>query len=337
MSLQPGAFAASPGDLEAEAPDSGLAQRRRHRRQQPQIFLRREAADIAQHEVRIRARAAPGVKELGIDAPPHGNHPAAGARPQDGGELGIGREQHLPAPEEPADAIHHEPLDEGRRAIAKAAGQPGANTADAARRELVKVGVPGGRERNIQPRRDDSSEDTQAARAGEVDEVGPKAPHPRLGGFEEAEEQQVEAQIGIEREGDAAARQIQTPHRTVFARRGALAGANAEERQATPSRECIPFAAGAGGAVHLVKRVGEESDAGSAGHGISGSSLTARPRAIESTARIPGLARNPITETKLWITGWPPSGHSYAKVTISPLSVFKKTRSSQRARPVNSG
>src|SRR5262249_3369481 len=112
---------------------------------------------------------------------------------------------------------------------------------------------------------------------------------------------------------------------------------NAEERQPAPLRERLPLAARAGPAVDFLVGIAEGSDPGGASKIFPGPTGEGGPRAIENIARIPGLARNPITEMKLRTTAGPPLGHSDLNVTISPLSRWKYTRSTQRSRPVKSG
>jgi len=116
-------------------------------------------------------------------------------------EFRVRRKDQLGPGEEFANAVHDEALDKIRATPAQAIREPSQGASDTAGGKLVKIGVPGSHQRRTKSGRDDGAKYPEVAGAGDVDEVRAESAHLRLDGLEQSQEPNVEAQIGIDREG----------------------------------------------------------------------------------------------------------------------------------------
>ena len=86
------------------------------------------------------------------------------------------------ASEEPADAIEHELLHTTQGALLQASRPPPDHARYASRGEFMQVGVPRCRQRHTQTGSHHGAENSEIARAGEMDEVACELPYPLLHG-----------------------------------------------------------------------------------------------------------------------------------------------------------
>jgi hypothetical protein len=102
------------------------------------------------------------------------------------------------------------------------------------------------------------AEDSNLARAGYVDDVGPKVPYRGFDYVEITQEGKIKIMLRINRKAESAAAQFHPCNRSDVLSSVAVAAKNGEKGQAAPDGEGLILPAGVGDPVHLAIAVWKE-------------------------------------------------------------------------------
>jgi len=258
--LQPFPFAPAAHDGEPHLAHPFPMQIVRQPRQEPHVLLRLQSAGITHHDVRIAPVPPAWVEQLRVDAPRHREHRFSGSSPQHFDQAGVGSEDQVSAAEEPHHAVQDKPLNGGRRSLRSACGKPSHRLGGPPRGEFMQVGMPGERQGHAQPCCGNRAQNPQVARTCQMYDIRRKREQRPFHRGQMAVEQRIETQVSVHREGQSAARDLHSVRRLSEATARRLAAARHEPGKPLAPGISVPFAAGPGGAIYLVKCVCEQGD-----------------------------------------------------------------------------
>jgi hypothetical protein len=121
----------------------------------------------------------------------------------------------------------------------------------------MQVGVPGGRQRNLEPVRDKTSQNADVAGAGDVNNVRFKGADLAFDFVIVAQKVEIEVVLFVEPERYLASRQFNAQHASLRFRPELGSTQNGKERQPMAASKSLKVPAGVGHAVHLVISIGE--------------------------------------------------------------------------------
>jgi len=122
----------------------------------------------------------------------------------------------------------------------------------------MQIGLPGGRECDAQVVSHKSSQDSDVARAGNVNYIGAEILHEPENPRVVPQEEKIELVVTIERKLGAAAAQLNSGNRTIRNYLVARARVNQEEFVSVFFRKCGKFPAGIGDTVDFAVRAGKQ-------------------------------------------------------------------------------